>query len=128
MSFLLEVVAAHPEWADGCGRFGQTDRVFCVGRRKRRRFPSWRQKRLRLFCQLGFLKNGNVDIVAVEESQKFSGFSADSARVPLHQLQTVSGYWCRVQCSFRYRRHTEAEVGAAVPASAAPPQNSRLDE
>ena len=26
-----------------------------------------------------------------------------------------------VQGSFRYRRHTEAEVGVAVPASAAPP-------
>ena len=83
MSVLLEVVAAHPDWSDGCGRFGQTDRFFCVGRRNRRRFPSWRQKRLRLFGQLGFLKNGNV---AVEESQQFSDFSADSARVPLHQL------------------------------------------
>ena len=35
--------------------------------------------------QLGFLDSGNVDIVAVGESQQFSYFSADSDRVPLHQ-------------------------------------------
>ena len=47
--------------------------------------PSWRIKRLRLFGQLGFLDSGNVDIVAVEESQKCSYFYAYSVRVPLHQ-------------------------------------------
>ena len=40
--------------------------------------PSWRFKRLSLVGQLGFLNSGNVDIVAVEESQQFSDFSADS--------------------------------------------------
>ena len=47
--------------------------------------PSWRFKRLRLVGQLGFLDSDNVDIVAVEESQQLSDFSADSVRVPLHQ-------------------------------------------
>ena len=41
--------------------------------------------RLRLIGQLGVLDSGNVDIVAVEESQQFNDFSADSVRVPLHQ-------------------------------------------
>ena len=31
------------------------------------------------------LVSGNVDIVAVEESQQFSDFATDSVRVPLHQ-------------------------------------------
>ena len=47
--------------------------------------PSWRFMRLRPVGQLGFLDSGNVDIVAVEESQQFCDFSADSARFPLHQ-------------------------------------------
>ena len=38
MSELLEVEGAHPVWSDGCGRFGQLDRFFCVGRRERWRF------------------------------------------------------------------------------------------
>ena len=38
-------------------------------------FPSWRFQRLSLVGQLGFLDSGNVDIVAVEESQQFSDFS-----------------------------------------------------
>ena len=33
-----------------------------------------------------------------------------------------------VMCLFRYRRHTEAEVGVAVPAMAAPQPKMRLDE
>ena len=33
-SELLEVEGAHPIWSDGCGRFGQSDHFFCVGRRK----------------------------------------------------------------------------------------------
>ena len=37
-------------------------------------YPSWRYRRLRLVGQLGFLDSGNVDIVAVEESQQFSDF------------------------------------------------------
>ena len=41
--------------------------------------------RLILVGQLGFLDSGNVDIVAVEESQQFSDFSANSVCVPLHQ-------------------------------------------
>ena len=45
--------------------------------------------RLSLVGQLGFLDSGNVDIVAEEESQQFSDFSADSVRVPLHQSWTV---------------------------------------
>ena len=44
--------------------------------------PSWRFQRLSLVGQLGFLDSG---IVAVEESQLFSDFSADSVHVPLHQ-------------------------------------------
>ena len=47
--------------------------------------PSLRFKRLRLVGQPGFLDSGNFDIVAVEESQQFSDFSADFVRVPLHQ-------------------------------------------
>ena len=47
--------------------------------------PSRRFKRLRLVGQPDFLDSGNVDIVAVEESQQFSDLSADSVRVPLHQ-------------------------------------------
>ena len=43
-----------------------------------------RFQRLRLVGQLGFLDGDNADIVAVEESQQFSDFSADSVRVPLH--------------------------------------------
>ena len=35
---------------------------------------------------LGFLDSGNVDNVAVEESQQFSDSAADSVRVPCHQL------------------------------------------
>ena len=45
--------------------------------------PSWRFKRLSLVGQLGFLDSCNVDIVAVEESQQFNDFSADSVRVPV---------------------------------------------
>ena len=37
------------------------------------------------FVLLVSLDSGNVAIVAVEESQQFSDFSADSVRVPLHQ-------------------------------------------
>ena len=37
LSEFLEVEGAHPVWPDGCGRFGQSDRFFCVGRRERRR-------------------------------------------------------------------------------------------
>ena len=37
-----------------------------------------------LLINFGFFQSGNVDIVAVEESQQFSDFSADSVRVPLH--------------------------------------------
>ena len=33
-----------------------------------------------------------------------------------------------VQGSFRYHRHTEVDIGAAMPASAAPIPKSRLDE
>ena len=33
-----------------------------------------------------------------------------------------------VQGSFKYRWHTEAEVKAAVPASAAPPPKRQFDE
>ena len=47
--------------------------------------PSWRIPRLSLVGQLGFLDSDNVDIVAVEESQQFSDFSADSVRVQLQQ-------------------------------------------
>ena len=47
--------------------------------------PSWRSMRLRLVGQLGFLDSSNVDIVAAEESQQFSYFSADSVIVQLHQ-------------------------------------------
>ena len=47
--------------------------------------PSWRFRLLRLVGQLAFLDSGNVVIVAVEESQQFSDFSADSVRVPLYQ-------------------------------------------
>ena len=36
---------------------------------------SWRFQRLGLVDQLGFLDSGNVDIVAVVESQQFSYFS-----------------------------------------------------
>ena len=46
---------------------------------------SWRSKRLSLVGQLGTLDSGNVDNVAVEESQQFSDFSADSVRVPMHE-------------------------------------------
>ena len=46
---------------------------------------SWRFQRLSFVGQLGFLDSGNVNIVVVEEIQQFSGFSADSVRVPLHQ-------------------------------------------
>ena len=84
--------------------------------------PSWH------FQRLGLLDSGNVDIVAVEESQQFSDFAADSARVLLRQSQTVGGCWCPVQGSFRYNQHTEAEVGAAVTASAATPSCRRFDE
>ena len=48
-----------------------------------------------LVGQLGFLYSGNVDIVAVVESQQISYFSAYSVRVPFHQSLTVSGCWCR---------------------------------
>ena len=44
--------------------------------------PSWRFQRLSLVIQLDFLESGNVDIVAVEQSQQFSDFSADSICVP----------------------------------------------
>ena len=37
MSELFEVEGAHPAGFDGCGRFGQSDRFVCDGRRKRRR-------------------------------------------------------------------------------------------
>ena len=37
MSELVEVEGAHLVWSDGCGRFGQSDRFFCVGRRERQR-------------------------------------------------------------------------------------------
>ena len=47
--------------------------------------PSRRFKRLILGGQIGLLDSGNVDIVAVEESQQFSDFAADSVRVPLRQ-------------------------------------------
>ena len=30
LSEFLEVEGAHPVWCDGCGRFGQSDRFFCV--------------------------------------------------------------------------------------------------
>ena len=46
---------------------------------------SWRYKRLCHVGQHGLLDSGSVDIVAVEESQQFSYFSADSVRGPLHQ-------------------------------------------
>ena len=46
---------------------------------------SWHFKLLSLVGQLAFLDSDNVDIVAVEESQQFSNFIADSVRVPLHQ-------------------------------------------
>ena len=46
---------------------------------------SWRFQQLGLVGQIGFLDIGNVDIVAVEESQQFSDFAADSVRDPLHQ-------------------------------------------
>ena len=46
---------------------------------------SRRFKRLSLVGQLGVLDSGNVDIVAVDESQQFSYFSTDSVRVPLQQ-------------------------------------------
>ena len=73
---------------------------------------------------------GNVDIVAVAESQQFSDYSADSASLPLHQSLTVSGCWCRD----RSRVHFDIDftlmpkVGAAVSTSAAPPLRRRLDE
>ena len=38
-----------------------------------------------LLVSFGFLDSGNVYIVAVEESQQFSDFSADSVHVPLRQ-------------------------------------------
>ena len=44
--------------------------------------PSWRFKRLSFIGQLGFLDNGNVDIVAAEESQQFNDFAAYSVRIP----------------------------------------------
>ena len=47
--------------------------------------PSMCFQQLGLVGQLGFLDSGNVDIVAVEESQQSSDFSADSVRVQLHQ-------------------------------------------
>ena len=37
LSEFLEVEGARPVWPDGCGRFVQLDRFFCVGRRERRR-------------------------------------------------------------------------------------------
>ena len=37
MSKLPDVEGAHPVWFDGCGRFRQSDRFLCVGRRERRR-------------------------------------------------------------------------------------------
>ena len=40
--------------------------------------PSWCFQRFSLVGLLGFLDSGNVDIVAVEESQQFSDFAADS--------------------------------------------------
>ena len=51
--------------------------------------PSWRYKRVNLVGQLGFLDSGNAYIVAVEVTQQFSDFSADSVRVKLHQLVGV---------------------------------------
>ena len=58
--------------------------------------------RLGFVGQLGLLCSGNVDIVAVEESQHYSDHSADSVRVPLHQSQTVSECWCRVRSSVHF--------------------------
>ena len=34
LSELLEVEGVHLVWSDGCGRFGHSDRFFCVGRRE----------------------------------------------------------------------------------------------
>ena len=48
---------------------------------------------LSLVGQLGFMDSGNVDIIAVEESQQFSDIFADC--VPLHQSYTVSGCLCQ---------------------------------
>ena len=39
MNELPEVEGGHPVWSDDCGRYGQSDRLHCVGRRERRR--SW---------------------------------------------------------------------------------------
>ena len=50
---------------------------------------AWRFQWLSLVGQLGFLDNGNVDIVAVVKSQQYCDFSVDSARVPLCQSKTV---------------------------------------
>ena len=68
--------------------------------------PSWHFKRLSLVGKLGFLDSGNIDIVAVEESQQFSYFAADYVHVPLHQLKTVSVCWCLVQS----RVHVDIQV------------------
>ena len=48
---------------------------------KSHRCPSWSFQRLSLVGQLGFMDSGNVDIVAVVESQQISDFSADSVRI-----------------------------------------------
>ena len=37
VSGLIWVEDTHPVWSVGCGRFGQSNRIFCVGRRERRR-------------------------------------------------------------------------------------------
>ena len=37
LSEFLEAEGADPVWSDGCGRFGQSDSFFCVGRRDGRR-------------------------------------------------------------------------------------------
>ena len=64
--------------------------------------PFYRLQRISLVGQLGFLDRGNVDIVAVEESQQFSDFAADSVRVTLYQTLTVSGCWCRVRSRLHF--------------------------
>ena len=38
ISEILEAERAHPVWSDGCGRFSQSDRFFCVSRRECRRY------------------------------------------------------------------------------------------
>ena len=55
LSKFLEVDGAHPVWPDGSGRFGQSDRILCVGRREKRRSCYWQLMELLFELSFGLI-------------------------------------------------------------------------